>query len=122
MTVKADDLNTTRLKFIYLSDSSKNSTSMDQQTNRFQVMNLLTNTLTVIFFIVYSAGKRFEFNDSVFIVLGVLFGVNAIISVYLLFRYYRLKSTLPGKLVFWIVLRIVANVGLAILSCLYSQL
>jgi len=83
-------------------------------------MNLLTNTLTVIFFIVYSTGRRFEFNDSLFTILGVLFGVNAIISVYLLFRYYSLKSAMPGKLVFWIVFRIVANIGLAFLSFIYT--
>lgn len=99
-----------------------NSTIMHKQMNRFQVLNLLTNILTVLFFIIYSISKRFEPNTLLFTILSILFGINAIISIYLLLQRDRFKPQLPKYINVWIVIRIVANISLGVLSFTTSNL
>lgn len=81
-----------------------------------QVLNLSTNIITVLLFICYSVANRIGVPDMIAIALAGLFALNAVASAYTLYRNNVLKIGEYNKLNFWIPLRVIANVGLGILS------
>ncbi len=89
-------------------------TLMDK--NQFQVLNLSTNILTVVLFIVFSIIKRIEANSLITYVLVLLFAINALLSIFLFYQNRVLKPVNYTKNILWFWLRITANIGFAVLS------
>lgn len=85
-----------------------------------QILNLATNIFTVILFILYSIVKRLESANAVIYLLLLLFIINLFLSLYALYLNNKHKYNLPDhrKNNVWMTARVVANLGLAVLSFL----
>lgn len=83
-----------------------------------QALNLLTNVFTVVLFVFYSIIKRTGAPDAVVYLLIALFLINLLLSFYALYLNNKHKDSVSGhrKNNAWITVRVVANLGLAVLS------
>jgi len=81
-----------------------------------QELNLSTNIITVVLWIIFMIVNRMQVESIILYILFLLFIINMLLSVYLLYRNNRYKAEGYKKLKFWIVARIVANFGLALLT------
>lgn len=85
-------------------------------SDRIMELNLLTNILTVVLFIAFAVTRRIHNNREIMVVLAVSFILNSILTVYLLYRYKLKFNKDAKKLNSWIITRIIANIGFAVMS------
>ena len=93
-----------------------NTSAYRNKLTQFQVLNLSTNILTVVLFIVFSLIKRIEANSSIIYLLVLLFAINALLSIFLVYQNRVLKPANYSKNNLWFGLRIASNIGFAVLS------
>ncbi len=82
-------------------------------------LDLYTNFISIVLYIIYSIVWRMEVEGIILYILLLLFIIALLLSVYLLLQNNRYKPEGYQKLKFWIVFRIVANFGFAILTYTY---
>ena len=97
-----------------------NTSISKEKMTKYQILNLSTNILTVTLFIIFSVLKRFETNSPIVYLLIFMFAINALASVVLLYFNQVLRPPNYAKNRLWILVRIAANIGFALLS--YSLL
>ncbi len=87
-----------------------------RENQSFQVLNLLTNVLTVFLFIVYGLVKRIDTANWVIYLLLASFTVNFILSIYAFYVNKRDKPEYHQRNNIWLIVRIVANLGFTVLT------
>lgn len=101
---------------MYLKYIAMNTHNFDRRKSILPVLNLLTNIATVFLFIIYSIIKRTETSNEIVYILLVLFIINSLASVYLLYMNDVSKFKNNIRLNLWIIARIIANAGFSILT------
>ncbi len=81
---------------------------------RIQVTNLITNILTVVLFIAFSAVNRFDVRFPS-LVFAILFFLNAVTCA-VLWRCNRHRTVETQIGNGWLIVRFVANIGLSLLA------
>jgi len=93
-----------------------NTYKFHKEKGATQALNLSTNILTVVLFIIYSIIKRIQVDDVFIYMLLILFVINFLLSSYLLYRNNKYKDENYRKNNIWIFVRVVANIGFSILT------
>lgn len=83
-----------------------------------QILNLSTNILTIVLFIAYSIVKRIVSPDWVIYLLFISFLACMLLSLYALYLNTRGKAISYKINNAWLIIRVVANLGFAILTFL----
>ncbi len=92
------------------------ASNLQNDNNIVQTLNLGTNILTVILFIAYSVAKRIEVDEYIIYLLCTLFIINSVFSIYLFYRNNKERRVGFRRINTWIIVRIIANIGFAILT------
>ena len=99
-----------------LKRNEMNTYNFHKEKGTTRVLNLSTNVLTVVLFIIYSIIKRIQVEDIIIYMLLLLFFINFLLSAYLLYRNNKYKDENYRKNNIWIIVRVVANLGFFILT------
>ncbi len=87
--------------------------------DKIPALNSKTNFFTLLLYIAYSIVRRFVHDNRLLYFIGLLFVLNALFTLYILFK--ANTNNLPNykNLKPWIIFRLIANIGFAVLIFTY---
>ena len=79
-------------------------------------LNDFTNITTVILYILYSISKRLYLNQTLVIILALVWLINLSLIIYLIYKIIKDKEAMEKSNKYWLYFRAIANLGFIYLS------
>ena len=79
-------------------------------------LNELTSFNTLILYILYSISKRLYLNQTLVIILALVWLINLSLIIYLIYKIVKDKEAMEKSNKYWLYFRAIANLGFVYLS------
>ena len=79
-------------------------------------LNELTSFNTLILYILYSISKRLYLNQTLVIILALVWLINLSLIIYLIYKIVKDKEAMEKPNKYWLYFRAIANLGFVYLS------
>ena len=79
-------------------------------------LNELTSFNTLILYILYSISKRLYLNQTLVIILALVWLINLSLIIYLIYKIIKDKEAMEKSNKYWLYFRAIANLGFVYLS------
>ena len=79
-------------------------------------LNDFTNITTVILYILYSISKHLYLNQTLVIILALVWLINLSLIIYLIYKIVKDKEAMEKSNKYWLCFRAIANLGFIYLS------
>ena len=79
-------------------------------------LNELTSFNTLILYILYSISKRLYLNQTLVIILALVWLINLSLIIYLIYKIIKDKEAMEKSNKYWLYFRAIANLGFIYLS------
>ena len=79
-------------------------------------LNDFTNITTVILYSLYSISKRLYLNQTLVIILALVWLINLSLIIYLIYKIIKDKEAMEKSNKYWLYFRAIANLGFVYLS------
>ena len=79
-------------------------------------LNDFTNITTVILYILYSISKHLYLNQTLVIILALVWLINLSLIIYLIYKIIKDKEAMEKSNKYWLYFRAIANLGFVYLS------